>query len=355
MILTMNDTLRLLNKSPGQKASWSLDVSAVAAVISRIQRSSGEILWSEELKTDPWDHVATVMGLSIGSQLHKSRRAFDWLVRHQQPDGCWYAAYLRGRPIDKTRDANMSAYVAVGILHYFLITRDTRFLLQMWPSLRAAIDFALRLQAPGGEIYWAISPQGKTDPMALLTGSSSIYMSIKCALVVAKHLGFQMPEWRSALVRLKNAVVNKPHHFNMTKSRFAMDWFYPVLAGALSGQAARDRLKKSWKKFVIDGQGVRCVSDQDWVTLAETAELCLTLAAVGNRTLAEIVFNWIVDKRFEDGSYWCGYTYPDMVIWPEEKIAWTNAVVLMAADAIFNLTPAGQLFSHDFWSAMALA
>ena len=72
---------------------------------------------------------------------------------------------------------------------------------------------------------------------------------------------------------------------------------------------------------------------------------------MGNQNLSEIVFNWIQDKRYEDGSYWCGYTHPDMVIWPDEKITWTNAVVLMAADALYHITPAAKLFSHQFWNS----
>jgi hypothetical protein len=38
-----------------------------------------------------------------------------------------------------------------------------------------------------------------------------------------------------------------------------------------------------------------------------------------------------------------------MTVWPEEKITWTNAVVLLAADALFDLTPAGRIFNHRFW------
>jgi hypothetical protein len=30
-------------------------------------------------------------------------------------------------------------------------------------------------------------------------------------------------------------------------------------------------------------------------------------------------------------------------------MAWTNAVVLMAADALYDLTPAGKIFNHRFW------
>ena len=73
----------------------------------------------------------------------------------------------------------MSSYIAVGVFHYYLITGDLNFLTQMWKSISAAIDFALRLQTPEGEIHWAISPKGNVDPMALLTGSSSIYMCEK--------------------------------------------------------------------------------------------------------------------------------------------------------------------------------
>jgi hypothetical protein len=77
--------------------------------------------------------------------------------------------------------------------------------------------------------------------------------------------------------------------------------------------------------------GIRCVSDRPWVTIAETSELVLALAGMGNSKLAEIVFNWISECTFDDGSYWCGFTFPDMVIWPEDKITWTNGVVMMAA------------------------
>ena len=129
-----------------------------------------------------------------------------------------------------------------------------------------------------------------------------------------------------------------------------MDWFYPVLAGVLTGAAGKQQIDRFWKKYVVNDHGVRCVSDRPWITVAETCELTMTLAAMGNRALSEIVFNWILDKRYEDGTYWCGYTLPDMAIWPEEKLTWTNAAVLLAADALYHLTPASRLFYHGFWS-----
>ena len=337
------------------KQDFSIDVDSVAGMIANIQKKSGEIPWCEGEKTDPWDHVEAAMGLGIGRYLGEARQAFKWMAKMQLDDGSWYAAYKDGIPEDTTRDTNMSSYIAVGLFHYYLITGDITFLKKMWQTVKSAINFALSLQAHGGEIYWAISPEGKVDTMALLTGSSSVYMSIKCALAIAKQLGYNMPAWHEGLTKLRQAIQQRPYHFNITKSRYSMDWFYPILSGVLAGEKAQRRVEKFWKKFVVEGKGVRCVSDRPWVTVAETCELSLALSAMGNLNLSKIVFSWIQNRTNEDGSYWCGFTCPDMTIWPKDKSTWTNAVVLIAADAIYNLTPASQLFRHRFWNAYELS
>jgi hypothetical protein len=329
----------------------SIDIDAIVNLIAEIQLPSGEIPWCTNQKTDPWDHVEAAMGLTTGCCLNEAQRAFEWMAGNQLDDGSWYSAYMGGVPEDKTRDANMSSYIAVGVLHYYLITRDIAFLKKMWPTVSAAIDFALSLQSPEGAIYWAVNPEGHVDQMALLTGSSSIYMSIKCALAVAEIIDCPAPEWKHSLEKLGYAITHKPHLFNMTKSRYSMDWFYPILAGVVSGLDAQKRIDYYWKKYVVEERGVRCVYDEPWVTIAETSELSIALAAMGNLELARIVYNWISDRKFEDGSYWCGFTYPDMIIWPEDKMTWTNAVALLAADAIYNFTPGGRIFSHRFWAS----
>ena len=331
------------------RQNLSVDIEALTRLILDQQRASGEIPWCDGQKTDPWDHVESAIGLTIGGHYEAARRAYEWMRRTQLDDGSWYAAYRDGRPEDRTRDANLSTYIAVGIYHYLLVTGDRAFAEALWPTVRDAIEFALRLQTPEGPIHWAISPEGRVDAMALRTGSSSVFMSLKCALKLADLLDRPRPRWVAALGRLQDALCRKPHLFNMTKSRFSMDWFYPVLCGALHGDDARRRIDKYWKKFVVEGQGVRCVYDEPWVTIAETCELVLSLAAMGNEELARIVFSWISTKRFEDDTYWCGFTFPDMVIWPEDKISWTNAVVLMALDALYHLTPASRLFHHASW------
>jgi hypothetical protein len=289
------------------------------------------------------------MGLCIGGYLPQARRAYRWLAGMQLADGSWHAAYRKGRILDRTKDVNFCAYIAVGIFHYYLVTGDRAFVEEMWAAVAAAIDFAIRQQAPTGEIYWGISPSGETDCRALLTGCCSIYMSLKCALALAELLQRDSMAWRRSQRLLAHAIQKRPHRFDQSKARFSMDWFYPVLAGALTGVLARQRIDNLWEKFVVWGYGVRCVSDRPWVTIAETSELSIALAAMGDRRLACTVFKWILDKTYQDGSYWCGYTCPDLTIWPEDKITWTNAAVLLAADAIYQLTPAARLFYHEFW------
>lgn len=330
--------------SPGRKLDQLVDIQAAAGFIASVQKPNGEIPWSIGDKTDPWDHVEAAMGLSIGGYIPEARRAYLWAAASQNEDGSWCAAYRDGVPEDMTRDANFSAYLAVGIWHYYLITKDAEFLQLMWPSIERAMQFVLHLQAPQGNIYWALDRDGNVDCMSLLTGSSSIYFSLRCALSIAAVLNRNKNHWQVASSRLKEAILHKPHQFNMTKARYAMDWFYPILGGAVDGNAAKQRLSKSWKRFIIQGQGVRCVSDRPWITLAETAEFVLTLARMGSDSLAKMILGWISGKKFDDHSYWCGYTWPDMTIWPEEKITWTNAAVLLATDAVYQLTPACHLF-----------
>jgi hypothetical protein len=332
-----------------RKTPIRLDLDAVAGLIAKVQRPSGEIPWHLGGKTDPWDHVEAAMGLTVGGYWDQARQAYQWLAEGQLEDGSWYASYCDGVAGDLTRNSNFCAYIAVGLYHYYLSTGDTDFLGQIWPTIRSAIDFSLNLQAPGGEIYWAISPDGNVDKMALLAGSSAIYMSLKCALAIGALLDKDIPPWQTAINRLAQAIRHRPQHFNMTKSRFSMDWFYPILSGVLKGDVAHQRIHRFWKKFVIKGEGVRCVSDKPWVTIAETAELVLALDALGNRDQARIVFDWICNRRFSDGTYWCGFGVPDLEIWPTEKVTWTNAAMLLAADSLYDLTPGGQLFRHRFW------
>jgi hypothetical protein len=118
------------------------------------------------------------------------------------------------------------------------------------------------------------------------------------------------------------------------KSRFSMDWYYPVLGGPVRGAAAERLLKAGWDTFVVPGLGVRCVSDEPWVTGAETCELAIALAAIGRRDQAMELFEQIQFLRAEDGSYWTGWQFVNGKHFPHEQSTWTAAAVVLAADAL---------------------
>ena len=45
---------------------------------------------------------------------------------------------------------------------------------------------------------------------------------------IAHRLGYATSAWKGALVKLGTAIRHKPYLFNMTKSRYAMDWLIPA-------------------------------------------------------------------------------------------------------------------------------
>ena len=316
--------------------------------IASSQEASGALPWFVNGQLDPWDHVEAAMGLTLGGRLDEARAAYEWLQRHQQEDGSWFACYEQGRPTTFRVESNFVAYVATGIWHYYLISGDERFVQDHWLMVRRAMDFVLNMQGPEGEIYWALDSRTGVCRDALLTGCSSIYRSLDCAICITDLLDIPARDWRQAKQRLGNAILNCPQSFDRTwecKAGFAMDWYYPVLSGLLSPAAASTRLNRHWERFVVDELGCRCIDHRPWVTVAESCELTLALLAAGDEPRARQLFSWLKRYREPDGSYWTGYVFPDDAVWPEERTTWTAAAVLLAADALSKTTKAASLFT----------
>ncbi len=318
--------------------------------ILRTQQQSGEIPWFEGGHSDPWDHVEAAMGLSIGGEYDAAVRAYRWLADTQLADGSWWAGY-RGVEVDngERRETNFVAYFATGIWHHYLISRDIDFLREMWPVMERAIGFVLILQTRHGDIHWAVSADNSAREDALVTGCSSIYKSLECAHNVAVTLGHQRPEWLRARSALGDALRHKPERFDRTwesKARYSMDWFYPALSGVLTPREARERIAERWDEFIEDGMGCRCVSDEPWVTVAESCELVMALLAAGDHARAVQLYSWLHQWRLDDGSYWTGYQFVEDLMWPDEKPTWTAGAIMLAADALTEYTAASTLFQQ---------
>jgi hypothetical protein len=324
-----------------------IDVDATVDGIAALQLPSGMIPWFPGGHCDPWNHVETAMALSVGGRHAEAECAYRWLADTQNNDGSWFNYYTADAVEDYRLDTNVVAYVAVGVWHHFLVTGDEDFLRSMWPMVERALDFVVRLQRPTGEILWCIEPDLTPGRFALLTGSSSIYLSLRCGAAAADRLGRQRPDWELAAGRLAHAIAYSPEAFE-PKERWAMDWYYPVLCGALRGAAGQARLLEQWDTFVMSGLGVRCVSDRPWVTAAETAECVIALDAVGLHDHARTLFTWAQHLRHDDGMYWTGCVYPQAVHFPGgERSSYTAAAIVLAADVLGSLTPASGLFRGD--------
>ena len=186
------------------------DVASTVDAIARIQLPDGNIPWSPGDHTDPWNLVEAAMALDVGGRHPEAERAYEWLRSMQRADGAWHAYYV-GRDVkDHALDTNVTCYSANGVWHHYLSTGDTAFLEEFWPVVERAVDFALTHQSETGEVAWRGDQPGDG---ALLTGSSSVHASLRCAIAIAERLGHERPDWELSLGSLAIAVAHRPSAF----------------------------------------------------------------------------------------------------------------------------------------------
>jgi hypothetical protein len=222
----------------------------------------------------------------------------------------------------------MSAYFAVGLWHHWLVRRDIAFVQRFWPSVRSGLDWVVSQQVDFGGINWT-----PTESFSLLAGSSSIYQSLRAGVALADLLDDPQPEWELAGGRLGHAVREHRDLF-ADKATYSMDWYYPVLGGAVRGRDAFELIESRWDDFVVPGLGVHCVDTNPWVTGAETCELAMALDAMGDHRRALRLLADMQHLRSDGGTYWTGWVYGDDVNWPVEHTTYTAAAVILAVDAL---------------------
>ncbi len=319
------------------------DVAATAASIARVQEPDGAVPWTSGAHTDAWNHVEAAMGLLVGGEVDAAHRAYDWCLATQRADGSWPMKVVAGVVDDPSGETNMSAYLAVGVWHHWLVRRDERFVRRCWDAVRRGLDFVVSLQLPFGGIAWSREEGGRVNAEALVAGSSSIFQALKAGIALSELMDDPQPEWELAAGRLGHALREHRDRF-LDKSTFSMDWYYPVLGGAVRGDAGRALVAARWDDFVVPGLGIRCVDTNPWVTGAETCELVLALDTLGDRARAMTLLRDMQHLRAGDGGYWTGLVFPEDVHWPEEHTTYTAAAVILAVDALSVTTPGSDIF-----------
>ena len=324
----------------------SEEVHLTAESIASLQLPSGMIPWFEGGHCDPWNHVETAMALDVAGLHGAAERAYEWLVDMQRAEGTWNNYYLPDGSVEDIKlDSNVCAYVATGVWHHWLCTWDRAFVDHLWPTVDRALEWVLSLRRHDGTILWACEPDAKPWNYALLTGSSSIMHSLQCGAKLAELINEPRAEWAAAATMLGEVIATQHDTAFEPKTRWAMDWYYPVLAGAMTGEQAKARMNDGWETFAMEGRGIRCVSDEPWVTASETAECSLSFAAIGDLATASDLLSWTRAHRCDDGAYSTGIVYPSLERFPTgERSAYTGAAVILAADAISGASAGSRLF-----------
>lgn len=325
-----------------------VDLSGATAAILAAQRRDGAIPWFEDGPWDPWNHAECLMALDAMGELAAADAGFGYLEATQEPDGSWLGEYgnalpMEGRlkiarqPAPAVKDANFTAYPAVAVWRRYLATGNLPEARRRWPMVRAAIGHVLGLQHPEGDISWCSEAHGQALDDALMAGNASIYAALGCAIRLAEALDEPTEGWARARTRLRRAILCAPERFGRQAAHaggFAMDWYYPILAGVMTPAAAFARLESGAPRFMRRGLGCRCVASEPWVTVAESCEFALALIRLGGLAQAEAVLSWQDAQRDADGAYWMGWQFEEQIFWPQEKPAWTQAAAILAHDAL---------------------
>jgi hypothetical protein len=328
---------------------YSLDgLNHLGKFLDKAQFISGAIPSNQDGSHDPWDHLEAVMGLTTLGYNIQALKGLHWMSANQNEDGSWYNLYQDEEPLELNKQTNYASYIAVAVWHYYLLNNDIDFLQNFWEPVKKGILFSLSLQHSNGAIAWNIDKFEKIDKDYLLTGCSSIAKSFECAIAICQVLGHQNyeSEWKIAHSKLITALEHPSEIFDLQKdrSRFSMDWYYPILGGINSKQRIASLRKKIQDSFWIQGLGIKCVSDEPWVTVAETSECSIAYKKIGEDKIAlELLQNAIAIVDGKDIPY-MGWQFSENIYWPDETPTWTSAACILAADANNRLTSGADLF-----------
>ena len=316
--------------------------------IAKCQNTLGAIAWEPNGKVDPWDHVESIMALNLLDFKEEALKGFDWLISSQEQDGSWYSEYQGEKITNLNKETNFCAYISSGALHHFLNFKERSFLEKIWPTLKKSIEFVISGQTDEGDILWAKDYNEEWMDDSLLTGCASIFKSLNDFNKIAKTLGYEEFILKEEIKNLKDSIINKSERFDRTwesKARYSMDWYYPVLCGIHNKQDSKKIINERWDEFVVPGLGCKCVSEEPWVTVAESCELILALNKIDEKKTALKIFENIsklIDQK--DKLFWTGYVYKDDKFWPIEKPSWTAAAVVLAANSLFEFNSTSNFF-----------
>ena len=178
------------------------------------------------------------MALDAAGEHEAAERAYRWLAGHQNRGRLLVRGVRRrGRATPSptaAAETNFCAYIAVGVWHHYLSTGDDAFLDRMWPTVFAAVEFVLA--APAARRADRLEARGRRHGRRRRAADREFVRPPGAALR-ARHR--RAPRGAAARLgvggraRCGHAIRRHPERF-LDKGRYSMDWYYPVLGGALT-------------------------------------------------------------------------------------------------------------------------
>ena len=281
------------------------------------------------------------MALLVGGEVEAAEAAYDWCVGTQRDDGSWPMKIVGGEVEDASGETNMSAYLAIGVWHHWLVRRDLGLRRAGCGRRTARPRLRRRHAAARGGIAW--SQQGRRRRSTTTRCSPAARASTtRCAAASRSPtpLDDPQPDWELAGGRLAHAL--REHRDLFVDKADVLDGL--VLPGPRrSASAAPGRatlLAAAGTTSSCQGSASAASTTNPWVTGAETCELVIALDALGDRERAWQLFADMQHLRHDDGLYWTGYVFRRATSsGRHEQTTYTSAAVILAADALSRHTP----------------
>ena len=218
-----------------------------------------------------------------------------------------------GRVEEAKLDTNVCAYIATGVWHHWLCTGDRGLRRHLWPTVRARPRLGA-VDAPRRR-HGAVGVQRRRPSVGLRPAHRIVDRSpTRCgaARSLAELVNEPRPDWVAAGRPCCARGHQRAPECVRAEGPLGDGL---VLPGADRRADRRAAPRPGWPTagttFAMEGRGIRCVSDEPWVTASETAECAIAHAAIGDLATATDLLRWTRRHRRHDGAYYTGLVYPD--------------------------------------------
>ncbi len=288
------------------------------------------IPWAPGLHADPWNHAEAVAALASVGEFEAAEAGLRWLAHSVARDGAFCQYYLANGVKEPRIDLNVCAYPAVAILAWVGSGGSLAVAREHLAWYRRTLRFVLARQRSDGHFPWALTPDRRPLEGSLRAASSAMILALEAAGWLGQELGgLDVDSIEDARSRLLLAL-QKDEGF-LDRMDWSMDWYYPVLAGALDDDVASHRLDALFARGREAGGQLRCVLDRPWVTTAETAEAAMAAWRIGRVEDARALLASVEALRCDDGSYQTGMVLPTRAAFPAgERSTYSAAAVVLA-------------------------